>query len=138
MTEGKTDHEILDGSPVVTTFNGKRYVWRQQMRREQRNVRSRLMDIAVHVAPIMSAPDIAKAALSIDAVNMILNLAEDYCPEMLAKIDLIEDSIRRDGLAGTLGIIEGVYQPLVEAWLEPWLRPDGEDDTGKPQDEAST
>jgi hypothetical protein len=138
MIEGKTDHEVLDGSPVVTTFNGKRYVWRQQMRREQRQVRSRLVAITSAISTFQGGTDGQKIAMSIDAVNMILDLAEDYCPEMARDIDDIEQAVCKNGIAGVTSIITDVYQPLFEAWLAPWLRVDSEDAGGKPQDEVTT
>jgi hypothetical protein len=133
MNEGRTDHEVLDGSPVVTNFNGVRYVWRQQMRREQRRVRSRLMEITARISLYMSGNDADKLTVSIDAVNMILDLAEDYCPEMATDIDNIEDSIRDEGLTAVAELITGVYQPLFDAWLKPWIKVGGEDAGGKSQ-----
>jgi hypothetical protein len=41
----KTDAEILDGSPIDITFNGKTYTWRPLSRRKQRRVRAELLSI---------------------------------------------------------------------------------------------
>ena len=131
MTEGKTDANILDGCPLTTTFNDVVYTWRERPRREQRKARSRLMEIVTLCGAGMQGDDMAKASISIDAINAILEFGEDFNEDFAKDIDAIEAHIKANGLVCAMALISDVFTPLFEAWLKPWISVDGADDTGK-------
>ena len=124
--EGKTDAHVLDGSPVTVSFAGREYVWRQKPRREQRKIRNRLADIAGLVVRVSQADTGGQLAHSVECVNEIIEFCEDNHPEMSDDMDSIESHIRKTGMIGVQELISGVYNPLFEAWLKPWLS--GDDD----------
>lgn len=117
-----SDQEILAGSPVETTFAGKTYIWTQSGRREQREIRSALANV---VALVMGAEAMGENAgvipTSINAINALINFCEDYHDGMAADMDDIESHLLHSGSESWLELIEGVYNPLYKAWLEPYF-----------------
>ncbi len=127
----KTDSEILNGSSVLTEFNGTEYKWDTQPRKIQRQIRSRLMDIAMQIFDAMGVGDSGKARFSIDGVNSMLDFCEDYHVGMKRDMDRIESYLKSKGAEGFSDIIDGVYMPLFNDWLEPWITGEDDSDTGK-------
>lgn len=127
---GKTDAEILDGSPFVVTFNGVDYEWRQHPRNVQRRARGKLMHVAGSLANVANATeDLERGALAFDAVSDVLEFCEEYNPAMKADMDSIDAYIMKRGVESFEEIISDVFQPIFDEWLKPWI--DGGDDTGK-------
>ena len=130
----KTDAEILDGSKVITEFNGCEYLWKPQARRKQRQIRSRLMDIAGQIFNVVSASETGKAQFSVDGVNQVLDFCEDYHEGMERDMDRIELYLKANTSTGFSELIEGVYMPLFNDWLKPWITDgDDSDDGDKPK-----
>jgi len=126
MNTERTDAQILDGSPVVTKFNGKKYVWHQKPRREQRKIRTELLKIAGMLFSIDGMGDIDKAMCSLVSVNAILDFCEDNNPDMLSDIDEIETYIKTSGAHSFVELLQDVYMVLYQEWLDPWLSGDPE------------
>jgi hypothetical protein len=127
----KTDQEILDGSKVITEFNGSDYVWKPQARRKQRQIRSRLMDIAGQLFNAVSATETGKAQFSIDGVNQVLDFCEDYNEGMARDMDHIELYLKSNPSTGFSDLIDSVYMPLFNEWLKPWITEDEDDNEPK-------
>lgn len=126
MNTERTDAQILDGSKVITKFNGQSYVWIQKPRRQQRQIRTELMKIAGMLFTIEGMGDIDKGMCSLEAINAILEFCEDNHPGMLADIDKIEDYIKTSGSNSFVELLNDVYLVLYQEWLEPWLSGDTE------------
>ena len=126
MNTERTDAEILAGSKVITKFNGKSYAWIQKPRREQRQIRTQIMDIAGMIFTIEGMGDVDKAMFSLKAVNAILEFCEDNNPDMLADIDEIETYIKTSGANSFVELLNDVYMVLYQEWLDPWLTGDTE------------
>jgi hypothetical protein len=121
MGQKRTDADILDNAPLVIRFNEIDYEWVQRPRREQRKIRSRLLDIGVLIYGVEGKVETEQAVVSLDAINAILEFCEDYNDDMLNDIDDIENHIKSDGAQGFASLFNDVFQPIFEAWLEPWL-----------------
>lgn len=134
MTEGRTDKEILDGSPVVTTLDGVRYVWRQRPRREQRKLRDDLLDITVNMAMIndKKTPDQDRVRFIVSTINDIVDLCDEYGPDDMDG-DEVESYVRDNGRDGFQSLINDVYMVLFDAWLKPWMDFGGEETEKKPK-----
>jgi len=126
MNTERTDADILNGSPVVTKFNGRKYVWVQKPRRQQRQIRTELLKIASLLFDVDNMGDVDKAICSLEVVNSILEFCEDNHPDMLADIDDIETYIKTSGANSFTELIKDVYIVLYKEWLEPWLSGDSE------------
>ena len=127
---GKSDLEVLDGSPFVVTLNGVDYEWRQHPRNVQRKARARLMGLTVFFESANSEKDEAKkSAIAIDALSQFIDFCDEYCPDMADDIDNIERYVIGSGIEGFSEFVVGVYVKVVEEWLAPWVS--GGDDTGK-------
>jgi hypothetical protein len=123
-TKKRSDAEIMDGSPITTTFNGIDYVWRQHPRREQRKIRERLLGIAGILYGVDAKSEMDQAACSLESVNAILEFCEDYNGDMLDDIDDIENYIQTSGAHSFVELVQNVYIVLYEAWLAPWIEGD--------------
>lgn len=129
MNTERTDADILNGSKVITKFNGKSYAWIQKPRREQRQIRTQLLRIAGLLFNIDEMGDVDKAMCSLEAINTILDFCEDNNREMSADMDDIETYIKTSGANSFVELLEDVYMVLYKEWLDPWLA--GDDDTKK-------
>lgn len=118
---GKSDAEILDGSPFVVTFNDVDYEWRQHPRKVQRKIRAKLMGATAILAEMEHVSDAKRGVMAVDFINELLEICEDYCLEMAADIDSIEEHIRLSGSDSVTMVLTDIYQPLFENWLNPWL-----------------
>ena len=121
MGQKRTDAEILDNTPLIIRFNEIDYEWVQRPRREQRKIRSRLLDIGVLIYGVEGKVATEQAVVSLEAVNAILEFCEDFNDDMLEDIDDIEAYIKSNGALGFGSLFSDVFQPIFEAWLEPWL-----------------
>ena len=134
---GKSDLEVLDGSPFVVTLDGVDYEWRQHPRNIQRRARAKLMHVAGSLARVSSATeDVERGALAFDAVTDICEFCEEYNPAMASDMDAIEAYILKRGVDSFEEIIANVFQPVFDEWLEPWIS--GGDDTGKKRKQSAT
>lgn len=124
----RSDADILNGSEITTEFNGCEYVWKPQARRKQRQIRSRLMDIAGQLFNAVSSTETGMAQFSIDGVNLVLDFCEDYHEGMSRDMDLIELYLKSNTSTGFTELIESVYMPLFNEWLKPWITDDDESD----------
>lgn len=128
----KTDSEILDGSPVVVSFDGVEYTWRQKPRRQQRKVRNELANVAGIVFGMGSTDKPSEqVSLSVEVVNAILDFCEDNHPGMADDIEHIEHRIQRGGMESIGSLIQDVFIPIYQAWLEPWIAGDDSEETEK-------
>jgi len=129
----KTDAEILDGSPIDITFNGKTYTWRQLSRRKQRRARAALMEIAAIAGEAQGSGDMIKASAGMLVTSMVLEFCEDYHAGMSADMDEIDEYVENNPKDGFGSVMTDVYQPLFDAWLAPWLA--STDDTDDDDDD---
>lgn len=124
----KSDAHILDGSPVVVTFNDVEYTWRQFPRREQRKIREELFSIAAvigNAATDQELSDMDRGVGMLKGVNLMITFCEDHHPEMNRDMDSIERHIIDNGIDGMRSFIQDVYKVLFDAWVNPWI-PDDE------------
>ena len=117
----KTDAEILDGSPIDITFNGTTYTWRPLNRRKQRRVRAELMAILAVVSDAQGEGEMMQASEGMKATAMILEFCEDHHAGVAAEMESIDDYIDSNPKDGFMSVMTDIYQPIVDAWLKPWL-----------------
>jgi hypothetical protein len=127
----KTDAEILDGSPIDITFNGKTYTWRPLNRRKQRRVRVDLIKIAGVAVDAQKGSDMVLASAAMEVTAMVQDFCEDYNPEMKSDSDDIDAYIQSNPEVGFGEVMSDIFQPLFDAWVLPWMSTDEPDSKKK-------
>lgn len=116
-----SDQHILAGSPVETVFNGKTYIWKQQSRQEQREIR---VDIAKIVELLSKAESFNEAEMilyAMEVYNSIVGFCEKHNEDMLSDADAVEEYFRATGSRALSELIDNVFTPVYKAWLEPYI-----------------
>ncbi len=136
-TNRRTDREILNGSPIEVTFNGRTYVWLQRSRREQAAIREQLGEILGYLAMVDGQLVAQSIGTLVKVLNMILAFCEDNNADMADDINDIEDYIKGNGAERISELIQDVYMPLFKEWLQPWIMPEQADTKKKKSNPTS-